>query len=310
MGMDWLRLPEGLREEAQRRKERMKEAASLLRELFAPKPLPKPKASKRSFTAADGSYAREEGLLACWAVTVSTGERGQEAWKGLWLALEPEEGEEAVGRALAAFTLGMEVLALGEAKGRPLFDGSLATPFIYLNQAWRVLKGLRLWDTGRDEAVVFPLEAFFEAYESLIRNGIAVPKRTTGGVLFRYLEGKGIPLEGLRNLGDKPLMRLVLERGEWAGPISLGERYHLNHEDLKEVAGGVAALLEKVEVYYLRTRTGEVMRLEGIGLTPEGLAELEELSVRGEPLPLGRAHELASRLPQYLGFLTRELWWD
>lgn len=272
-----------------------------LRALLNPRPL-SPKRGE-GWVAVDGSYRREKvygaHLLAAWTVAVH--DEG-ETWRGPWVALEVG-GEEASTRALRAFTLGMEVILLAEeARGKKgLLDGSMATPLIYLSQGLEDLKGLRFWQG--EEEVAFPLGDFLEAYKEVLLRHVAVPKRTTGGPLWRWLEEREVDTARLRPLGDKGLLEMVLRPGEWVGPFPLGEKeYYL------EGASGVLGLLKLVRVHYLKTPSGKVVRVEGLGLSVGTLEEVMGLTTGEGPLPLALAHELASGMGGYVDLVAHRLW--
>jgi len=98
-----------------------------------------------------------------------------------------------------------------------MLDGSLTTPFIYLNQA---LNRLKYVDPKLSSLLTEMLENTFESFREILYSKrsdkiyVGVPKYTTKKEISKNILG-------LNNYEDRGLLSFILEVGEFVGPIKM-----------------------------------------------------------------------------------------
>jgi len=188
-------------------------------------------------------------------------------------------------------------------------DGSLTTPFIYLNQALNKLEEVH---EKLSILLMSRLEAALESYREIL-----LSKRTDKihAGLPKYTTRKEITqnLLNLRGYEDRGALSFVLETGEFVGPIEIQppqQPWHINKppKELKDIINEIISALDNLHVVYYRPYDHfPALRIEiskSIATNTQRLAILfESLKLQCgapgimEPYPL----YLADRMVKHLG---------
>ncbi|MGC8895101.1 MAG: DNA double-strand break repair nuclease NurA, partial [candidate division WOR-3 bacterium] len=240
--------------------------------------LPRPHAPSTT-CGVDGAYGVEKmlgyDLVVCTGLAVEGLVPPKET--GLWreprfepfMSLEKHRDENTV--LARALMMCFELQKAVEAPHKVVFlDGSLTTPIIYLNQGLSKLGDVREGNL-RDNLVKKASEAvdYYSQILTLQRCDhifVGVPKYTTKKEM-------GIKI-GMSDFDDRALATLILEPGEFAGPMDMTQPqesgwsgWHLNREFLsegtREKAMQVEQALSKIKiVYYKPAQHAPALRLE------------------------------------------------
>ena len=182
----------------------------------------------------DGSYAIEKLLAVDIVVAAAVAFEGltppseERKWERPRHLVEPMsmphyDGTTSIARAVM---MGMELQLSEKAPHNVVFiDGSLTTPFIYLNQ------GLNKAEEAKNkygEYLISELEKTLNAYKNILNPStdqifVGVPKYTSKREI-----GEELKIEGY---DDKGLLTLVLNSGEYTKPVQLSQpeqKWHLN----------------------------------------------------------------------------------
>jgi hypothetical protein len=274
----------------------------------------------------DGSFAVERllssDLVAAAAVAVEglTPPSETRFWPEprhlVWVETESHEAE--TGTILRALMIGMELKLASQGPHEVVFlDGSLTTPFIYLNQALNKAPNTsHLYTTVRllEQAPSF-LEAYFTVLASTRsdRCWIAIPKYTTRREI-------GQEMRWPNTYDDRGLLSFLLEPGEYTSPRSLQqptEPWHLNLTPLDEPAASEAnRIMKKIIsslndiqfIYYRPYSWLPALRVEMSRASAENQARLATVlhGIRHqcgtpavvEPYPLYMADRMVKHLPK------------
>lgn len=232
--------------------------------------------------------------------------------------VETEPHEAETGTILRAVMMGMELeLASSAPHGVVFLDGSLTTPFIYLNQALsKATETPHLRITGQ---FLQQVQRNLEAYHAIVsstrtdRCCLAVPKYTTRREIGHEL---GWP----ERHDDRGLLSFLLEAGEFTRPRTLQqppEPWHLNvtpvtpetKEAVSKLSQQLIALLGEIRVLYYRPYPWlPALRLElgrAVADNPARLAAVlhgvrHQCGTPGvmEPYPLYMADRMVKQLPR------------
>ncbi len=217
----------------------------------------------------DGSHAVERllanDLVAAAAVAVegltppSETRHWAEPHHLVWVQIETHEAETST--ILRALMIGMELILAVQAPHEVIFlDGSLTTPFIYLNQALNKSQEAQSLHTTIHlfEKILPILNAYLTVLTSTRsdRCWLAVPKYTTKREIGQQMGWPNI-------YDDRGLLSFLLEPGEYTEPISLqqpSDPWHLNMSPLEpstrqaaeQIAERIIAGLREIQVVYYR----------------------------------------------------------
>lgn len=190
-----------------------------------------------------------------------------------------------------------------------LLDGSLTTPFIYLNQA---LNKINVVPKNLSSLLESHLEPALRSYETILlskrtdKTYAGIPKYTTRKEISKVVLSSG-------EYEDRGLLTFILDAGEFVGPVPIEEPqqpWHIKIQfvDLKNVVRGIVSALDELCIVYYRPYDHfPVLRIEiakSIADNSQRLAVLfESLRLQCgspgiiEPFPL----YLADRMVKHLG---------
>jgi len=188
-------------------------------------------------------------------------------------------------------------------------DGSLTTPFIYLNQA---LNKLGEVSDNLSSLLKNRLKVALESYKEILLSQrtdklyIGLPKYTTRKEITQNILNE-------REYEDRGALSFILDAGEFVGPVQIQkpqQSWHIDKPptDLKDIIAEIIAALDNLHVVYYRPYNHfPALRIEisqSIATNPQRLALLfESLKLQCgapgimEPYPL----YLADRMVKHLG---------
>jgi len=217
----------------------------------------------------DGSYAVERllatDLVACAAVAIEglTPPSEKRYWERPYhrVFIQPEKHNPDTSTIVRGLMMGMELELAAKAPHDIVFlDGSLTTPFIYMNQA--INKISELGETKTSKSLLEKFADFLDSYKTILQSSrtdkfwVSIPKYTTKRELGKKLEKKlnqPFPYE------DKAILTAILSPGEFTSAIPLEqpkEPWHLklpkDNEELIKLREDVISAINRIYVVYYK----------------------------------------------------------